>query len=170
MLWPIDFLLAEFAIPPFQSTVPFHHSSPVIVDYLVRQYWSGIFAVKFFSPVAWVANFYAKVVRWRKLNAQTFQKSYTKITQSTVFDLSGNFPWMVGVMWLLSTRSKRAENVKLLENTALSLVKIRRESKHPGKVWFCTVPLSLYCVLLLWGFFFIPVILLPFLFSSVINR
>ena len=32
-MWPFGLIFAEFAIPPFHSTIPVHRSSPVIVDY-----------------------------------------------------------------------------------------------------------------------------------------
>ena len=46
----------------------------------------------------------------------------------------GNFPWIVPLLRTRSTRSKRGEQFALLEDTALNLVKARRESKQPGKV------------------------------------
>ena len=35
-IWTFDLIFAEFGIPPFHSTIPVHHSSPVIVDYHSR--------------------------------------------------------------------------------------------------------------------------------------
>lgn len=47
---------------------------------------------------------------------------------------AGNFPWITSLLRLRSTRTKRAENLTLIENTALSLVKLRRQSQQPAKV------------------------------------
>ena len=64
------------------------------------------------------------------ITAKLMHRAYV----SSLFSRAGNFPWMMSLLRFIVTRSKKGEQFALLENIALDLVRVRRESKHPGKV------------------------------------
>ena len=67
--------------------------------------------------------------------------SLPRLTCPLFSQLPANFPWMVHVMKYLGRRSKQGDAYELLQKTAISLVKARRESSERHHTVLLSSPL-----------------------------